>query len=80
VESRWRRNVHLFGLWPDPVGLCSPLLGNEFWKLTDLPGPPGFHVAYINHPSDPNLFVGAALLPDGNVSGRFPYGWVVHPD
>jgi len=80
VESKWRQNVVAFGLDSNLVRLCSPLLGNTFWKLTDWAAFPGYHAAFFNQPSDPNNYNMAALIPDLNSTGRFPYGWAVEPD
>jgi len=80
VESKWRMNVVRFGLNPALVRLCSPLLGNDFWKLSDYVGTPGYHVAWFNHPSDPNNYNFGSLLPDRIPGSNFPYGWNVEPD
>jgi len=80
VESNWRLNVYRFGLDGTRIGLCSPLFGNPFWKLSDYTENPGFHWAFFNHPSDPNNYNFATLLPDAPGRPHFPYGWLVEPD
>lgn len=80
MESSWRRNLGVYGLWDYDCGLCAPLPSPypPNWILTNRYDPFGAHIVVYPPDTNPDLPYGVQTRPQ--MAAHFPYGFAVPPD